>query len=68
MTQKEATLYPSRHAIGASVRVTFDEGASIGGEVVGVSFVTGKVLYDVAIPADNPYPTRGVDSVFVKPE
>ncbi len=73
------TNYPSLHAIDDEVifvpacqipNVLLAQGVTC--KVMGVTFVEGKVLYDLALPIDmfefyEEFPLQRVDSVFVFP-
>ena len=65
------TAYPSRHALGAPVRLTIGpQGSDINSncEIAGIVFTEyGKVLYDVRVHIQEGVSTilKEVDSVFV---
>lgn len=71
------TNYPSRHALGDEVifvpasqvqHILLAQGVTC--KIVGISFIDGKVLYDLALPLGiydfyEEFPIMRVDSVFV---
>ena len=78
MDVPDHTQYPSRHALDDVVlfqpdlcRKLDDTTNAVPAKVVGISFVPGKVLYDLAlVDVDGFYtelPIRAVDSIMVHP-